>query len=282
MTMNTKLLALVSAFVLIASMPALAQTTAQNYDTPAMPTVTEQNVKDGVENTKEAVKDAVEDTTAAIKDTYDKISAALLTDETNETNVTHVAINPRMTATGILGKPIYNMAGQTLGKVEDIILNADGEARTVVVSHGGFLGVGSKLAAFDYDTVMRRESDGDVVMPVTKESMKTALLFSYNPADIGAKTRVMADGGVSVKTLLGGSLADSDGKIVALTDNIYFSRGYASRVIFSFDQSMGVGGEKVAMNFDALELSRSEDGYQFQMNEKQSLQFQMFRKIATN
>ena len=105
--MTIRLLTQVSAFVLLATLPALAQTP----------------------KTDAAINNAVKTATENVKEAYENIKAAMVSD-TEEKEIKYVTIDSRMTAIGILGKPVINYAAETLGTTEDIILNKDGKATT--------------------------------------------------------------------------------------------------------------------------------------------------------
>lgn len=80
---------------------------------------------------------------------------------------------------GIVGFPDAQGPQQTaqLGKVDDVIL---GDDRTpyVVLSVGGFLGVGNKLVVLPYEAI--RKTDDKLVMPgATKDALKSLPEFKY-------------------------------------------------------------------------------------------------------
>ena len=67
-------------------------------------------------------------------------------------------------ATNIVGESVYNGAGddaENIGKVSDIVFDKDGQAKQLVIGVGGFLGVGAKNVAFDYDKLKWAEKNGD-------------------------------------------------------------------------------------------------------------------------
>lgn len=257
---TTKLLAPAMAITMIMAMPAFAETSNS-------------------ESTSEKIERSADKAKAAAKDTYYDIKGSLLSeDKAKQPDSRTVTINSRMTANGIIGKDIVNSSGEKLGTVEDIILTNDGKADAVIISHGGLLGIGDKEAAFDYSLVMRREQNGDVVMPLSEESIKQARAFSYDRKDQDENTRVIPENGISVNDLLKASLLDHNGKSVAKVDNLYFSQGQASRVIVNYNQTAGMGGEKALIDYKSLKLARVDGEYRFQMSAKQSQQFENFEK----
>ncbi len=81
-------------------------------------------------------------------------------------------------ASKVIGSPVVNEAGDTVGKVDEIIVGPDGKAPFVVLSVGGFLGIGDKLVALPYEQM---KTDGKkIVLPgATKESLKALPEFKY-------------------------------------------------------------------------------------------------------
>ena len=55
-----------------------------------------------------------------------------------------------MRASKVIGMEVKNAANESLGKVNDLVIDDKGGVRYVAVSHGGVLGVGSKLFAVPY------------------------------------------------------------------------------------------------------------------------------------
>ncbi|ESY84636.1 PRC-barrel domain-containing protein [Mesorhizobium australicum] len=79
--------------------------------------------------------------------------------------------------TNIIGETVYNGTGdnaENIGKVTDVVFDKDGMAKSVVIGVGGFLGVGTKNVAFDYDKLQWAEKNGDrwLVAQTTKDELK--------------------------------------------------------------------------------------------------------------
>ncbi|GLR78447.1 PRC-barrel domain-containing protein [Azospirillum oryzae] len=50
----------------------------------------------------------------------------------------------------LIGKNVYGRDNNKIGEIEDVILDASGKAKQLVISSGGFLGIGEKQVAVDY------------------------------------------------------------------------------------------------------------------------------------
>ncbi|ODA68706.1 PRC-barrel domain protein [Methyloligella halotolerans] len=81
-------------------------------------------------------------------------------------------------ASDLIGKPVLNPARETVGQINDIIGGADGKIRGVVIGVGGFLGIGEKNVAVQYDDVVvsRNEENGkiEIMANLTKETLSAA------------------------------------------------------------------------------------------------------------
>jgi hypothetical protein len=53
-------------------------------------------------------------------------------------------------------------------------------------------------------------------------------------------------------------------------------------VIVAFDQVLGMGGERAALDFDALKLTQTDSGVQFQLSAAQSANFEKYKKAVTS
>ena len=80
-------------------------------------------------------------------------------------------------ASKIIGSSVVNDANDTVGKVDDIIIGTDG-LPYVILSVGGFLGVGNKLVVLPYNSINTKVDK--LTMPgATKEALKALPEFKY-------------------------------------------------------------------------------------------------------
>jgi sporulation protein YlmC with PRC-barrel domain len=92
--------------------------------------------------------------------------------------------------TNIIGESVYNGTGddaQDIGKVDDVVFDASGNAKSAIIGVGGFLGVGKKDVAFDYAKLEWAEKNGDrwLVVKSTKDELNALPSFdrkAYDPA----------------------------------------------------------------------------------------------------
>ena len=289
--MTNKLFIAASAIAILASTPALAdevkpatpQTEAQaerTADQQGMPEYTSEEVEKGWENTKEAVSETANDISEATKDAYNNIEQALTED--NESNdVGEVKVNMRKSANGIIGQPVYNADGERVAKVNDIILDESGKATLVILGDGDFTGLG-KTAAFDYETITQRSEDGDIISSITEDVIDNASPFSYDRKSAGENVKVIPANGYSISKLLDGNLVDPQGNELASVDNIILRNGHAGHVVVGFGDTLGMGGEKLALNYDDVDVVSFEDHVNLQLSANEAQQFNKIKKTKMN
>ena len=86
-----------------------------------------------------------------------------------------------MRASKMIGASVHNPAGETIGEVNDEVLDNSGKVNAVVVGVGGFLGMGEREVAIAHSSLkMSKDNDGDNVITVgaTKETLKAAPLWT--------------------------------------------------------------------------------------------------------
>lgn len=89
----------------------------------------------------------------------------------------------------LVGATVYNAQNESVGTVDDVLISHDTKQPVqAVISVGGFLGIGSKLVAVDYDR-LQLGPDNKVVMPnATKDQLKSMQSFSYNALEHSGTT----------------------------------------------------------------------------------------------
>jgi len=80
-----------------------------------------------------------------------------------------------LSASKIKGNKVVNIAGEDLGKIDELMIDLeDGRVAYVVLSFGGFLGLGNKLFAFPWQALELKIHDHAFLLNVPKETLKKA------------------------------------------------------------------------------------------------------------
>ncbi len=87
----------------------------------------------------------------------------------------------QMSANAVIGASVKNANKDTVGTIEDAYVDKDGTIKVVVVSVGGFLGMGSKNVAVKWSDIKFGRDGNDVVLMTdwTKDSLKAMPDYKY-------------------------------------------------------------------------------------------------------
>ena len=79
-----------------------------------------------------------------------------------------------LSADSLIGAKVTNSADENVGDVDDVVLGADGQVKYVVVSVGGFLGMGDRLVAMNWDDLKLDRAENEFRVSQTKDQLKNA------------------------------------------------------------------------------------------------------------
>jgi hypothetical protein len=103
------------------------------------------------------------------------------TSANESTTPRYVTADGQMRLGKIVGASVYNDQNQSVGSIDDVLMNRDNKANTAVISVGGFLGMGSKLVSVPFDQ-LKVENDRIVMPGATKASLTGMPEYKYNNA----------------------------------------------------------------------------------------------------
>jgi len=104
-------------------------------------------------------------TTAAVKQTV----------ELAKVDISQVSAGYR--ASKVIGSTVVNDADESIGAIDDLLVSPDGKATYVVLSVGGFLGMGKKLVVVPYSSLQLGDK---IVLPGgSKDGLSNLPEFKY-------------------------------------------------------------------------------------------------------
>ncbi|MGJ0394832.1 MAG: PRC-barrel domain-containing protein [Methylocystis sp.] len=83
----------------------------------------------------------------------------------------------------LIGGDVRNLQNDDVGEIEDVIFDNNRNVRAVIVSVGGFLGIGDRHIAIDPSSmVVSRNEDGDVeaIVNTTRDDLRNAPEFRFD------------------------------------------------------------------------------------------------------
>lgn len=98
-------------------------------------------------------------------------------------------------ASNLIGETVYSGAGadaENIGKITDLVITDEADVEAIVVGVGGFLGIGRKEVALQYDLATWAERDGDrwLVIETNADALKALDDFdrsAYQPMPVDAE-----------------------------------------------------------------------------------------------
>lgn len=127
----------------------------------------------------------------------------------------------QLSAKELLGEGVIGSTGERIARIDDLVIDDEGEASSVIFLSGGFFGLGGKKGALDYDRVdlaIEENHDPRVRVSMTEEAIQTVAEFETDSANdyslaseiIGASARLSdSDEEATISDLI----LDRDGKV---------------------------------------------------------------------
>ncbi len=86
------------------------------------------------------------------------------------------------TITNYYKQNVYDKAQNSVGKIDDVLMDKSGKITALMVGVGGFLGVGEKDVALPFSAVHSEKKDNKWYLTVdeTKDSLKQAAGYKYD------------------------------------------------------------------------------------------------------
>jgi sporulation protein YlmC with PRC-barrel domain len=98
---------------------------------------------------------------------------------------TPAAAGEAVRAADMIGRSVQGADGKPLGRVRDAVVDAaTGKIQRLVIASGGFLGIGAKTVALDFDQVEVRPEGGIVAKGVTQKDVEAMPKY-----DVAAETK---------------------------------------------------------------------------------------------
>ena len=78
---------------------------------------------------------------------------------------------------GILGREVLSAANENMGRIVDVLVDRSGQVRAAIIDFGGFLGVGSRKIAVDWNALHfppPANADEKITLELTRDQVKAA------------------------------------------------------------------------------------------------------------
>jgi hypothetical protein len=88
-----------------------------------------------------------------------------------------VTILPNHEVEGILGREVRSAADENMGRIVDVLVDRSGQVRAAIIDFGGFLGVGSRKIAVDWNALHfppPGQAGARITLDLTRDQVKAA------------------------------------------------------------------------------------------------------------
>ncbi len=78
---------------------------------------------------------------------------------------------------GVLGRVVRSAANENMGRIVDVLVDRSGQVRAAIIDFGGFLGVGSRKIAVEWNALHfppPGEPGGRIALELTRDQVKAA------------------------------------------------------------------------------------------------------------
>lgn len=178
----------------------------------------------------------------------------------------------------LIGKDVRNAQGEDLGDIKDVIIDMNnGKVHYVVLSFGGFLGMGDKLFAYPMRVFKPTADKDDLILAVDKERLRKAPGFEdkswpdWDRSDYRAQVdRYHAADTVTIKTspnmrlirgstLVGKDVNGADGKDIGEIEDVVVStsNGDVRYAVVEFDKAWSVDDKYFTFPLRAFKMGAS-------------------------
>jgi len=201
----------------------------------------------------------------------------------------HAATTVRnMRLSQLIGKDVRNAQGENLGDVKDVVVDiGNGRVHYVLLSFGGFLGLGDKVFAYPMRVFQPATDRDELVLNVDKEGLKRAPGFDqarnpdWNRSDdyraqvdkyFGDTVQVQPRANMILmrgSDLIGKEVNSFDGKDVGEIEDVVVSLrdGAVRYAVVAFDGDWNLGDKRFTMPLNAFRLGqRLQDDFVLTLN----------------
>ena len=110
-------------------------------------------------------------------------SSGMVMADTATAKIKFITAKPaEVTSSKLVGKNLYNKQNENVGEIEDLVIDQGKTVTGVVVSVGGFLGMGERYVMVDPSSIFLHRADGKLkaMVDADKDAVKNAPEFKYD------------------------------------------------------------------------------------------------------
>jgi PRC-barrel domain len=106
------------------------------------------------------------------------LTAALAENDTElQAGTPEVTILNKHEVEGVLGRDVRSTTDENMGRIVDVLVDRTGQVRAAIIDFGGFLGVGSRKIAVEWNALhfpQPGKPGGQIALELTRDQVKAA------------------------------------------------------------------------------------------------------------
>ena len=152
-------------------------------------------------------------------------------------------------ASKLVGIKVINAAGETVGDINNLLIDKERKIAAVIIGVGGYVGVGERHAAVTFNALqLSRDANDQAIVRVnlTKDQLTAMPEWTWQPGNDWRSSK-----------LIGAKVVNMGGETVGDINELLIDKeGYIAGAIIGVGGFLGMGERHSAINFNALQLTR--------------------------
>lgn len=174
----------------------------------------------------------------------------------------------------LIGKNLLNAEGDTIGEINSVIIGESGKISAIIVGVGGFLGMGEREVAIDWNDLHIGSNQKDTRTTLTKSDLKGMPEYKFekdeyrntafrdnNYTQMRKKSDDMSEKkadwvsakGVLASNLIGANVVNDQSETIGEVEEVVMNENQP-QLILSVGEFLGMGGHNVAVNLDKAKI----------------------------
>jgi sporulation protein YlmC with PRC-barrel domain len=156
------------------------------------------------------------------------------------------------TISNLYNQEVYDQSNTKVGRITDVLIDRDGQARALIIGFGGFLGIGAEHAAVSFDTVKATTKDNTVHLSLL---LPPAHVLAVSPAIM----MTVARNSITVTDWYNQRVYDqSNTKLGRIADVLIDREGRVRTLVIGVGGFLGLGESDIAVSFDSVKATMKE------------------------
>ncbi len=224
------------------------------------------DVKQEGASTMGVIQDVIDTTANGVTKAWDG-ALNIVENWSNDISTGVISYETAEHASNWMGLDVYSLDNELVGETSDMLIAPDGRLKALVISHGGFIGMGSKEVALDFNQISYNNERGHLQVDRLKKTLSVYPPHERNAAD---NNTTLYSETLHLTDLINTDLREVNNEVIAKINDLRINNGEIVRVMASLYPDFLIPGPSLSVDYDALERVITKDDIYFRLNAEQS------------